>query len=73
MARTVIPIDKMADYIKYCQERNNTAEPNLFHCPICNKVVKEGPIYPYFYDSDHNDVWFASICPECGMLIIGKE
>jgi predicted RNA-binding Zn-ribbon protein involved in translation (DUF1610 family) len=28
---------------------------------------------PYYYDEEENDVYFASLCPECGELIITKE
>ena len=72
MALIIIPEDKMATYIKYAQKKNNSERP-LVYCPHCDKIVKEGPIFPYYYDNENNDVYFASICHECNKLMIGKE
>lgn len=71
----ILPEDKMAKYIKYCQDKqkNQGNIPTMCGCPNCNKIVKEGPLFPYFYDEENNDVYFASLCPECGGLMISKE
>lgn len=38
----------------------------------CGKMV-EVTLTPYYYDEKENDVYFASLCPECRELIITKE
>ena len=60
---------KMADYIKYCQER----EDDACTCPTCGEWAEGLRLYPYFYDEENNDVYFAARCPHCGELIISKE
>ena len=65
----IIPEDKMKQYIKYC--RNKKQKTTVF-CDNCMKTV-DVDITPYFYDEDNNDVYFASICPICGKLMITKE
>jgi len=65
----ILPESKMQAYIKYCNEKS----PGNIFCDKCNKVVTIEHQYPYFYDKDENDVYFASICPECGELFITKE
>ncbi len=74
MAQIILPEEKMARYIKYCQEeQNNKGAHTMCCCPNCNKIVEEGPQYPYYYDEENNDVYFASLCPKCGGLMISKE
>lgn len=74
MAQIILPEEKMARYIKYCQEeQNNKGTHTMCCCPNCNKIVEEGPQYPYYYDEENNDVYFASLCPKCGGLMISKE
>lgn len=68
MKRIIIPEEKMTHYIKYC----NTKKESTVFCDICKKIV-EIKQYPYFYDAEENDVYFASVCPECGEFIITKE
>lgn len=69
MANIIIPKEKMARYIKYCQDE----KPQMCVCPDCNKVVNITHEFPYYYDNENNDVYFASICPECGSMLISKE
>lgn len=66
MKAVVIPEKKMQSYLKYCKDN-----PCTVICD-CENVVKVN-ITPYFYDEENNDVYFASICPICGELIIVKE
>lgn len=62
----VIPEDKMKRYMAWCQDKTSTVFCN------CGKMV-EVSLTPYYYDEKENDVYFASLCPECGVLIITKE
>jgi hypothetical protein len=62
----VIPKEKMKQYMKWCQNETSTVVCN------CGKIV-EVKLTPYFYDEEENDVYFASLCPKCGELIITKE
>ena len=66
MKAVVIPEKKMQSYIKYCK---NTSCTIMCDCGKCVKVN----VVPYFYDEDENDIYFASVCPNCGDLIITKE
>lgn len=66
MKDVIIPEEKMKRYLEWCKE---------YVCSVfcdCGKTVKV-KLSPYFYDEENNDVYFASICPECGALIITKE
>jgi len=63
----VIPKEKMKQYMKWCQNETSTAV-----CSYCGKIV-EVKLTPYFYDEEENDVYFASLCPKCGEIIITKE
>ena len=63
----IIPEDKLKCYLKWCEE--NTS---LVQCD-CNSMPVTVKLYPYYYDEENNDVYFASICPNCGKLIITKE
>lgn len=65
--QVVIPEDKMKQYMKWCKGKTST-----ILCSDCGKVV-EVTLTPYYYDDENNDVYFASLCPECGELIITKE
>ena len=65
----VLPEDKMARYIEYCL--NHKTE--VYDCPTCHKPSQQLAMFPYFYDWENNDVYFASRCPNCGGLIITKE
>lgn len=62
----VIPEEKMKLYMEWCKGKSSTV-----FC-VCGKAV-EISLTPYFYDDEENDVYFASLCPECGELIITKE
>ena len=62
----IIPEDKMAKYIEWCKAAKSTV-----FCD-CGEIV-EVTLTPYFYDEENNDVYFASICPKYGKLIITKE
>jgi endogenous inhibitor of DNA gyrase (YacG/DUF329 family) len=64
-----LPEEKMARYIDYCLKR----EDDECHCPTCGKFVTGLRLFPYYYDRENNDVYFASVCPECGKIIISKE
>jgi hypothetical protein len=68
MKATVIPEEKMKVYLKWCKEQKSSSET---FCD-CGKIVKI-ELTPYFYDEENNDVYFASICPNCGELIIIEE
>lgn len=67
----IIPLseERMARYIAYCLGR----EDDDCNCPTCGKHVTGLRLFPYYYDRKDNDVYFASICPECGKIIISKE
>lgn len=65
--QVVIPEDKMRQYLEWCKGKTST-----ILCSGCGKVV-EVTLTPYYYDEENNDVYFASLCPECGELIITKE
>lgn len=69
MAQVILPEAKMARYIKYCLNK----EDETCQCPACNKIVGGVRSFPYYYDDENNDVYFASRCPECGELMISKE
>jgi hypothetical protein len=69
MKRIIIPEEKMPHYIKYC---NSKEKESTVFCDICKKIVGIKQ-YPNFYDAEENDVYFASVCPECGEFIITKE
>ena len=73
MKPVIIPEEKLAAYIKYCQQKNNSQDKAQCYCPACNSIVDEGPLFPYFYDEENNDVYFASLCPKCGEVLICKE
>lgn len=62
----VIPEDKMKRYMAWCKDKTLT-----ILCD-CGEQV-EITLSPYFYDEKENDVYFASLCPKCGELIITKE
>ena len=64
-----LPEERMASYIAYCLGR----EDDDCICPTCGKHVTGLRLFPYYYDRDNNDVYFASVCPECGKIIISKE
>ena len=64
--QVVIPEDKMKRYIEYCKCKTSTVICD------CGNIV-EVSLTPYFYDNKQNDMYFASICPKCGELIIIKE
>jgi hypothetical protein len=66
MKQVVIPTEKMKQYMKWCQYKTSTVACD------CGKIV-EVKLIPYYYDEEENDVYFASLCPECGELIITKE
>ena len=68
MEITVIQAKKMKKYLEWCKKQL----PSTTICDNCNKMVKIETT-PYFYDEENNDVYFASLCPECGELIITKE
>lgn len=61
--------EKMVCYINYCLQR----EDDECICPSCGKYVTGLRLFPYYYDRENNDVYFASVCPECGKIIISKE
>lgn len=61
-----IPKEKMKQYMKWCQGVTSSVICD------CGKIV-EVKLTPYFYDEEENDVYFASLCPKCGELIITKE
>ena len=63
----------MASYIKYCQDKQKNNEHAMCVCPNCDEIVEEEHEYPYFYDDENNEVYFASLCPKCGGLMISKE
>ena len=64
--QVVIPEDKMKRYMEWCKGKTPT-----ILCD-CGQIVKV-TLTPYYYDEENNDVYFASLCPECGELIITKE
>jgi hypothetical protein len=61
-----IPEDKMKRYMEWCKGKTSTVLCD------CGKLV-EITLTPYCYDEKENDVYFASLCPKCGELIITKE
>jgi len=65
--QVVIPEDKMKRYMEWCKGKTSTV-----FCCDCKKLV-EITLTPYYYDEENNDVYFVSLCPECGELIITKE
>lgn len=67
MANVIIPPKKMAEYIKWLE--NNEECTTICSCGSV-VIVK---IFPYYYDEENNDVYFASVCPRCGELILTKE
>lgn len=62
----VIPEDKMKQYLQWCKNKTSNVVCD------CGNIV-EVNITPYFYDEKNNDVYFASLCPKCGELLITKE
>ena len=66
MKQVVVPKETMKRYMKWCQGKTSTVACD------CGKIV-EVKLTPYYYDKEENDVYFASLCPECGELIIVKE
>ena len=65
--RSILPPEKMERYLNYCNGKRSST-----FCDHCEKIVNI-TITPYFYDEEENDVYFASLCPVCGGLIITKE
>ena len=65
----ILPEKKMEAYIKYCNDKN----PFMMLCDTCKCPVEIERMYPYFYDTNENDVYFACVCPKCGELMITKE
>ena len=63
---TVIPEEKMKRYLQWCKGRKYKVTCD------CGNVVEVEPT-PYFYNEGENNIYFASVCPECGGLIITKE
>lgn len=61
-----IPESKIKSYIEYCKDKTFNVVCD------CGDIV-EVSLTPYFYDEKENDVYFASVCPKCGKLIITKE
>ncbi len=61
----VIPEDKMKRYLGWCKDKTSTV--------FCGGKIVKVTLTPYYYDEENNDVYFASLCPECGELIIIKE
>lgn len=64
---TVIPLDKFKRYNNYCKKTSGT-----IICDECGTVT-EGKLYPYGYDAQNNDVYFATECQKCGKIYITKE
>ena len=62
----IIPEEKIKSYLKYSKDKTISVICS------CGKIV-EVPFVPYYYDEENNDVYFTSLCPECGELIITKE
>ena len=69
MKAQIIPRDKMARYIQFCETKEN--EPCI--CGHCGETISGFRTFPYFYDEEENDVYFAEVCPMCGELMISKE
>lgn len=59
--------EKMKSYLQYCENKGKV----YALCHNCKQAV-EVDIHPYYYDEEENDVYFASLCPQCGELIITK-
>lgn len=67
MSTSIIPEEKMKEYIKYCAQHGK--------CTVicsCSSIV-DVEYFPYYYDEENNDIHFASVCPVCGALIVTKE
>lgn len=62
----ILPKDKMKVYLEFCKDKKSTVMCD------CGEIV-EVSLTPYYYDEEENDVYFASLCPKCGALIITKE
>lgn len=62
----IIPKGKLKAYMAWYKDKTITVGCN------CGKTV-EVSFIPYYYDEKENDIYFASLCPECGELIITKE
>lgn len=62
----IVPEDKMKVYMNYMKGKKYQTLCD------CGKEI-EIECTPYYYDKEENDVYFASLCPECGKLIITKE
>ena len=65
--RSILSPEKMKRYLNYCNGKMSST-----FCDHCEELV-DITIIPYFYDEQENDVYFASLCPLCGGLIITKE
>ena len=63
---SVLSEQKMKTYLEYFKDKKFS-----IFCD-CGKIV-EVELVPYYYDEEENDVYLASICPNCGNLIITKE
>lgn len=63
----IIPQEKYKHYLTNCLKQ----PPSKVICE-CGKIVNV-KYYPYCYDEENNDVYFGSICPQCGELIITRE
>ncbi len=68
---TVIPEDKLRGYIDFCERKNASGGVEAF-CQTCGKPVRMN-IHPYAYDPEDNEVLFASVCPQCGTVILTRE
>lgn len=69
MKQVIIPENKLASYIKYCDEECNKS---TVICHECKKSV-EIKLHPYFYDEDEGETYFVGIYPNCGELFVIKE
>lgn len=57
-----IPDEKLKHYLKTSKS-----------LVCCDCSIQEVEWYPYAYDPEENDVWFAGKCPNCGELCFSKE
>lgn len=69
----IIPEKRMIKYIQYLQKTEEEHKDFISSCPTCGQQSKGLREYPYFYDATYNDVYFASVCPHCGEIMISKE
>ena len=65
-----LPEDKFKRYLEYCLKKNQREQKSPIMCD-CGPV--QADIYPYAYDEDNNNVYFFSICPKCGKILITSE